>query len=155
MALARNCFINGSGRRTSFSESTNTEPGAVATGSNTKLGLILLHFLRRSESYVESMTPVATAPGSVFVDPRLNTVSLPDRACHRGLFCPNAPLQYFLACATLRASPRVECAAGYTTNVHRACKPGCDDRTQAEYSEQHNQVEQQIFQTLYFSRRAF
>jgi len=36
--------------------STNTEPGAVATGSNTQLGLDLLHFLRRSEFYVESMT---------------------------------------------------------------------------------------------------
>ena len=36
--------------------STNTEPGAVATGSNTQLDLVLLHFLRRSEFYVESMT---------------------------------------------------------------------------------------------------
>ena len=65
------------------------------------------------------------------------------------------PLKCFLTGPTLRTAPRVERAAAHTTNVHRACKPGCDDRAQAENSEQHNQVEQQIFQTLYFSRRDF
>jgi hypothetical protein len=45
------------GSATVFSRgSTNTEPGAVATGLKTQQGLVLLHFLRRSEFYVESMT---------------------------------------------------------------------------------------------------
>jgi hypothetical protein len=36
----------------------------------------LLHFLRRSGFLVEFDDPVATAPGSVFVDPRLSTAAL-------------------------------------------------------------------------------
>jgi hypothetical protein len=36
--------------------STNTEPGAVATGSNTQLSFVLLRFSPRSEFYVESVT---------------------------------------------------------------------------------------------------
>jgi len=36
--------------------STNTEPGAVATGSNTPLAFVMLDFLPRASLYVESMT---------------------------------------------------------------------------------------------------
>ena len=44
------------------SGSTNTEPGAVATGSNTQLGFVLPGFLRCSEFYVETMTRTLPLP---------------------------------------------------------------------------------------------
>jgi hypothetical protein len=60
-------FITGS----VLSGSTNTEPGAVATGSNVQMGLVSCYSFYVTRRL--TLNPVATAPGSVFVDPRLNT----------------------------------------------------------------------------------
>lgn len=48
----------------------------------------------------------------------------------------------------LRTPARVQRAAAEATNVHGARKPAGDDRTQAEYRDQHQQVQEQLFQAL-------
>lgn len=48
----------------------------------------------------------------------------------------------------LRAPARVQSATAQATNVHRARKPAGDDRAQPEYRDQHQQVQEHIFQAL-------
>ena len=63
--------------------------------------------------------------------------------------------QLFLARATLRAAPGVKRTAAGTANVHSASKPRRDDGAEAKYSHQHRQVQQQVLQARYFSRKLF
>ena len=53
----------------------------------------------------------------------------------------------------MRSPPRVKSSAINASYVHRARKPGGDDRAQAKNAHQHRQVQQHVFQPLYFSRR--
>jgi hypothetical protein len=63
--------------------------------------------------------------------------------------------QILLARTALDASLGVQSATGHASNIHRARKPGCDDRTQPQNPNQHNQVQKNIFQLFRVAFKLF
>jgi hypothetical protein len=56
--------------------------------------------------------------------------------------------EVFTTAPTLAAPLGIQSAAGHAPNVHGAGKPDCDDRTQPQYPDQHEQVKKHISQLL-------
>ena len=61
---------------------------------------------------------------------------------------PSAHLlgQLLVTRPTLATSFCVQSAATSASDIHGPGKPGCDDGTNPEYPNQHNQVQKQVFQ---------
>ncbi|HEV2884369.1 MAG TPA: hypothetical protein VGW36_05895, partial [Pyrinomonadaceae bacterium] len=66
---------------------TNTDPGGVATGSNFLTGMAFKRLHTTLERSAPFRNPVATAPGSVFVDPQRKTLNVLGGTLARPTFC--------------------------------------------------------------------
>ena len=63
----------------------------------------------------------------------------------------NLLAQASIASAALSASPRIKSAACFTPNIHCASKPTGDERTCPKNSDQDNDVQEKVPQTLRIS----